>query len=193
MEVSTQTPSYGILAGVLAREGEMGAESDGKTRSEFALKTTITMISPVITQPNHTGFYYTGTGTPWCVFSLVSKVTLNTPCATLRQCFTDYSHSGLNPRRGTAAGASPKRLDLPSSVTQGCPSFLFLAHTFKLADTFFSQMEAKIVSHCTIYPVVHWLDMKTKASKEYWSNLCKVKHNKEKRLHEHNLKAISRD
>lgn len=162
MEVSTWPPSYDFLGGILAREGEMGAESDSKARSEFGLKTT---ISPVITQPDHTGFYYTGTRTLWCVFSLVWKVSSNTPCATFHQCFTDYTHSGLNPQRGTAAGSSPKRLDLPSSMTQGCPSFLFLADMFKLAESVFSQMEAKSVFHCTIYPVVHWLDTKTQLTK----------------------------
>lgn len=54
-----------------------------------------------------------------------------------------YSCSGLNPQRCTASGSSPERLDLPSSRTQGCPSFLFLSDTFKPADSFFTNGSEK--------------------------------------------------
>lgn len=51
MEVRAWPPSNAFLTGTLAREGEMGAESDGKTRSELDVETMITArLSPMITQ-----------------------------------------------------------------------------------------------------------------------------------------------
>lgn len=113
-------------------------------------------------------FYYSGTRTLWCVISLVLKITLNTPCASFHQCFTDCKmlqfmatvalasiHRGAQPLdplpRGWICLAPGHKAVHPSS------SCLILLNQL----TVFSQMEVKSVLHCIVYPVVCWLDMKT--------------------------------